>query len=104
MSEDYDIIGRKNSSNQTNDLDVYVITIDNYIYGYVNTKEDATKIICKIANDIKKREAVRYPTYTYYVNVLENKCEIVSTYDLWIINYDCLEYKIEYHLTKHKNI
>ena len=46
MSEDYDIIGRKNSSNQTNNLDVYVITIDNYIYGYVNTKENAKQIIC----------------------------------------------------------
>ena len=104
MSEDYDIIGRRNSSNQTENTHVYVITIDNRMYSYVNTKKEAKTVICNIANKIKEKEVMRYPNYTYYVNMLENRCEIVSTYDFWIINYDCLEYNIEYHLVKYKNI
>jgi hypothetical protein len=67
--------------------EIFIVNIDGYPKFYTNTREEAVK---KAIRYLKMIE--REPDRQYCIDVFENEIQLNSTYNFYIIQYDCLEH------------
>ena len=80
-------IRRQSRARVVSNSEIFIVNIDSYPIFYTNTREEAVKkAICYL------KMIEREPDRQYRIDVFENEIQLTSTYNFYIIQYDCLEH------------
>jgi hypothetical protein len=98
-----------NKSTQVNQVrnQIYLILHDNKCYGYTHNKQNAKKMITKIADDQVKSLRKNYPELKIYSEFDKNRnmYSIYSVNKMLVVSYDHLETVVKFTCVKYiKNL
>ena len=94
-----------NKSTQVNQVrnQIYLILHDNKCYGYTHSKQNAKKMITKIADDQVKSLQQNYPELKIYSEFDKNRnmYSIYSVNKMLVVSYDHLETVVKFTCVKY---